>query len=428
MTSQRGTAECAETSELPPRAPLITLGLLVLLCWRIPKHFFWADEWGFLVAFSDFGSVSWNAPHSGHVFPLFKALYACILSLWGAEAYAFHAASLLVWWGIGVASFRIARKVLNQDRLALLLAAVVVTHPVNSTAILWSFELCISVQLLLQLLALESVLRGPQNPNLLALGSLLLCQNFFFANGAFFPLVCLAVPGAWRRDRAILCGALSALFVSLQLAVSGGRISSSVPELAVNWLAYTVTTIGRLSFMYERIFGSWVVVPALVVFGVVLLAARNTRGWRTLLFLVVWFIAASAAVVAGRGADAASGSRLYYTTLTFLPVMLTMVWAFSNVASVSAIRSITRPAVLLVIVGLFMTISQRAVSVFSSRSVMNATAMQSAIAAGVRWVPFDDPVIDSRAGMHVDADDAKRALMYWTEHGLLARFRPSPSR
>ena len=116
-------------------------------------------------------------------------------------------------------------------------------------------------------------------------------------------------------------------------------------------------------------------VPAFVVLVGVLLAARKTREWRSILFLGVWFVAASAAVVAGRGADAASGSRLYYTTLAAFPVMLTIFWAISRLASASAARRLTAPVILLVIVGLFVTISQRAVSTFSTRSILNATAM-----------------------------------------------------
>jgi len=416
-------AEPTESSHLPPWVPVVVLGLLVMICWRVPFHFFWADEWGFLLAFMEFDSVGWNAPHSGHVVPLFKALYAGLLSVWGDNAQGLHLASLMVWWGIGVTCFRIARKVLQDDGFALLLAAVITTHPINSTAILWSFELCISVQLFLQLLALEGVVRNPKSPNLLVLGSLLICQNFFFANGALFPIVCLAVPGAWRRDRAVLCGALSALFVGLQLGVGGSRISLSVPDLVANWLAYMLTTIGRLCLFYERVFGVWVAAPTIFVILGIFLAWRKTRNWRDLLFLGVWVVAASAAVVAGRGADAASGSRLYYTTLAAVPVMLTMFWALSHLMSGSHARWITRPAFLLVVVGLLMTISQRAVRTFSSRSVLNATSIQLSIAEGVQWIPFDDPVIDSRIGMHVDQEDAKRALTYWRERGLLNRFR-----
>lgn len=399
----------------------VVLGALVVACWRLPFHFFWADEWGFIADFARDAPVDWWAPHSGHVFPLFRVFYLAMLSLFGPTPLAFHLAALLVWWGVCLLAFDAFRRLGTHGEVALLMGAIFAVHPVNSTVVLWSFEMCVTLQLLFQLLALNLVLRQPDRSNLLLLGALLLVQNLFFANGALFPIVCLAVPGAWRRDRAALCVVLVLGFLGLQFSLGQSHVELDLLALGRSGISYAAVTVGRLCLFYERVFGAAVALPAVVALVGFLVAARRAMRSGMPLFLGVWFVASSAALVGGRGAAAAEGGRLYYTTLAALPVLLALFWTVEQVLGARVRATMLSPVIRLALTCVLVLISQRATMVFTERNVLNSVTFHRAAIDGRPWKPFDDPVIDSSDGMRVEGDAALSGYRYWATRKRVLR-------
>jgi len=401
-----GTTGSGPWGAAPEWTRALTLVSLAFLVWRMDFNFFWRDDWNFL---EDMRHVSWAyfiQDHFGHVKPLFKLTYYIQLRLFGTNAIFFSYMNILF---LGLCNYLVYRimRTIATDHSAWLTAVLLTIHPVMFQYVGWSFEQCISLHLLFQVLAVYHFLlwhRDGKDLRLIAVALLTVVQNYFFGNGLFIPLlfgagVLLFADHGRKIKVAIAFLLLFAFFMVVQITFGGDRGSvdltfSALPGMISGGIHLLGVNSARLFFIHERLAGSATPWIATLLFTalVVLALMRQDRDRRLAWFHMLWFLLAFCSVpIVRRDELAHMAIPHYYTVLAAVPFAFLVEHAVGGSPRWKLIPArIWKPLAVLGTIGILL-LDQELKGIMSFRHFRNEQMMMKSLQDGSPYHGFDDP-------------------------------------
>jgi len=416
------------------------LNLAILVCaafafWRADFNFFWLDDWEFLDRFRHFEWSYLFTQHHGHVIPLFKLTYLIQLHLFGTNAIYYSYLNILFFSCGNYALFRLARSITTSTS-AWVLAIVLSVHPIMFKHLGWSFEQCISLQLLFQAIAVGLFIQWCRTSEMrywvLALAATVV-QNYFFGNGLFLPLLFVAGsfligPEKGRKRVASAFLMLFMLFALVQMLLGDAQstISFSIMSL-VGICAGAFHLLGinsaRIFFVHEHLLGRitpWLAFGSFTLF-VVAAFMNKVRNPRMALFHLIWFLVVFCSVPIVRGNELIAKTTIphYYSILALAPMLFLIEHALAG-------RPILRrasPTLLLVTASLTLSVifllDQQLKEISSFRNFRNQQMMMRCLEEGTPYYGFDDPYFTATEYI---VKDPAGIYAYWRSRD---RFRSS---
>ena len=167
------------------------LAIIVFIFWKLDFYFFFWDEWNFLKEFTE-NHYNLFLPHNEHFKPLFKLFYLIELYLFKENSLLSHYILLIVHALTGFLIFKITNNFIDSRKLSLLSAVFFIINPFHFGTILFNFQVCSMLNVLVFLISifyLQKYLKK-QNKFYLYL-SYFFCftQNYFFGTGLILPLL-----------------------------------------------------------------------------------------------------------------------------------------------------------------------------------------------------------------------------------------------
>ncbi|MFI5219119.1 MAG: hypothetical protein ACHQNT_06485 [Bacteroidia bacterium] len=204
--------------------PLLIITIFCFLFWKGNNYFFYNDEWIYLYRLQDFDIRYVFTPHGSHFIPLSKLFFFLQMRLFGLHFNWYHYLTLVEW---SVACFLFYRFISGEIfslPVSLLLSIFIAVHPSVFTNVLLNFESFGNVQILFLLATLLSLSKYFKSKNILFLFLsmvFLIIQNYVWANGVFYPLVCILMvyfylPNADTNKKIVLTlfGLLMFIFIA----------------------------------------------------------------------------------------------------------------------------------------------------------------------------------------------------------------------
>lgn len=414
------------------RLVLPVLVCIAFLFWRVDFNFFWRDDWYFLDGMRAFGWRYLIDPHFGHVQPFYKLLFYLQLRLFGTNAIAYSYVNILFFALGNYAVFRLVRS-LSSVSAAWITSLALTMHPLMFNHVGWTFEQCVSHQLLFQVLAVAAFLhwaRGGEHRSLRWALVFTVVQNYFFGNGLFMPMLFAAAslvfpavrPVRWKAAAGF--GALFVLFVLVQLRFGGDRDDgaltlANIPAmLSGAWFLLGMDT-SRYFFLREYIAGPitpWVSIAVFAAF-ILLAVLRRDRERVTALFLSGWFLVSFWSIPMVRQTKLLEQSvPHYYSVLCIIPVALLVEHALGGRRWWKMLPSrLLLPGAALAVLVLFL-LDRQLMGMVSFRSFRNQQLMMKSLQDGTPYYGFDDPCFTSA---RYDVPDAVGVYAHWRDRDLL---------
>lgn len=388
----------------------LTAALIVgmaFIFWRPDFAFFWRDEWEFLDSFRNFQGSMLFTPHYGHVIPLFKLFYLGELHVFGTNS-IFFAYVNIVFFAMGnYALFRLARGITSATS-AWILALVLTAHPIMFNHLGWSFEQCISLQLLFQAAAVGAFVRWSRGAGtmywMLAFTATII-QAYIFGNGLFLPLLFVAGafllgPATERKHVASAFLLLFLAFTAVQLLFGGERSHMAAsPEAIWGMVAggthLLAVNASRYVFIQEHALGRatpWLAIGFFLLC-VVLALTNKKRDRRIAVFLLIWFAVTfcSIPIVIGNKLITLSPVPHYYSILSLAPVLFIAEHALAGRSLLPSLPRPILPALLAVLFSTVFLLDQQLKEITSFRSFRNQQLMMKSLQDGTPYYGLDDP-------------------------------------
>lgn len=385
----------------------VLLALLTLAFWRVDVNFFWRDDWNFLDSMRTPSLAYFFDDHFGHVKPLFKLAFFAQLKLFGTNAIFFAYFNLLF---VALGAYAVLRLLLQLTTplSAWITTLILLLHPLLFNHVGWTFEQCISLHLLFQVLAVGGFVRwvnGQQPRDLIATFAFTVAQNYCFGNGLFLPLLfaaaCPLLITPWRKQLPVMAGfvGLFLAFALVQITLGGDR--AGMPHTVDDLLGLVqggVHLLGvdtaRAFFIQEKALGSltpWLSIAASLVL-VLLAVLRKDRDQRMAWFHVLWFLVAFSSVpIVRRGDLLLVTIPHYYSILCMVPLGFIAEQALGGRALWHRIpRKLLVAGAAVAVIGVFV-IDRQLMAMVSFRSFRNEQAMMQSLQDGTPYKGFDEP-------------------------------------
>ena len=387
------------------RSTVLFFVLAAFLIWVPEYAFFWRDEWEFLQGFRTKDPSFFLQDHYGHIKPVFKVFYFLELMGFGTNVILFSYTNLVLFGICNYVVFRLVRSV-STERSAWIVATITTIHPLMFNHLGWTFQVCITLHLLFQALAVLYFVRWALNTDrsLVPVFVFTVLQHYSFGNGLFLPVLFAAGAFIFKRGRERYGMALGMIlawfvFISIQLLFGGDRqegalAPDAIPAMIRGGLYFIGAITSSTYFLREGVLGSitpWLASGIFLV-AVVLAFTNKQRDRRLALFLTLWFVITMCSIPIVMQ-DGLVNKKLphYYFALSMVPMALIFEHALGNRWSLGPkLRSALAASALIAFVGIFM-IDQHLKTLFSYRSMRNMQYMQKNIAEGTPYRGFDEP-------------------------------------
>ncbi|MCA9523028.1 MAG: hypothetical protein KC609_18765 [Myxococcales bacterium] len=249
--------------------------------------------------------------------PLVFVSFTVDRQLFGARPWAFHLTNVVLHLIVVLLGFLLARRLLGNDWLALILAAFIALHPGQNEAVGWISGRHDLLPALFGLLALFAHTSERWFLRLCLVPLLLLAALFSKESAIALPFLLVALDALFYRQRlreprayAVYVGVALALVVYFLLrGASSSRTPTDLLHVSPveHWRHY-VTIVSKLGYIFiyplianpcriYQVFPSWAVATATVLivtaFTLVALAFRRTHDarWRAVIFGLIWYFA-----------------------------------------------------------------------------------------------------------------------------------------
>lgn len=387
------------------RRTVILFVLAAFLIWVPEFAFFWRDEWEFLQGFRTKDPSFFFQDHYGHIKPVFKFFYFLELMGFGTNVILYSYTNILLFGICNYVVFRLVRSV-STERSAWVVAAITTLHPLMFNHLGWTFQVCITLHLLFQALAVLYFVRWAfgTDRSMLPVFAFTVLQHYSFGNGMFLPV--LFAIGAFifkkGRDRNVMAIGMTAawlVFVAIQLIFGGDRqegamTPGAVPAMVRGGLYFIGAITSSTFFLREWVLGPmtpWIA-GAIFLTAVVLALTNGHRDRRMGLFLVLWFGITMCSIPIVMQ-DSLMDRKLphYYFALSMVPMVLIFEHALGGRwAPNRGMRRVSALGAAAAFVGIFL-IDQHLKTLFSYRSMRNMQFMHKNIAEGTPYRGFDEP-------------------------------------
>lgn len=381
--------------------------LVTLTFWRVDVNFFWRDDWNFLDGMRSPSAAYFIHHHFGHVKPLFKLAFFAQLKLFGTNAIFFSYFNLLF---VAIGAYAMLRLLLQltSPLSAWATTLVLLVHPLLFNHVGWTFEQCISLHLLFQVLAVGSFVRwvrGRAQRDLAAAFLLTVAQNYCFGNGLFLPLMfvaaCPLLLEDWRGHWRAMVGffGLFLLFAWVQIMLGGDRAGmphtlADLSGLVQGGIHLLGVDTARIFFVQEHALGGltpWLGIAGFVGF-VLIALLRKDRDRRMVWFHLFWFLVAFCSVpIVRRGDLVLAVIPHYYSILCMVPLGFVAEHALGGAAFWERIpRKVLLLGAGIALVGVFL-LDRQLMAMVSFRSFRNEQAMMRSLQDGTPYKGFDEP-------------------------------------
>ncbi len=405
---------------------------IAFIFWKTDFNFFWRDDWNFLDRMRHFDLAYLFENHVGHITPLFKLTYYTQLQIFGTNS-IFYSYTNLVFFGLcNYAIFRLARSIMSNTS-AWVVAIALTIHPLMFNHLSWTFEQCVTLHFLFQVLAVGSFMRWTATGTQRDLGLTFLftiVQHFYFGNGLFIPLLFAAGTVLFRNER-LHRGAFFGFlvmflgFAILQLLVGGTRGTSAVTIQAVpDMIYYGFHFLGlstlRIFILREWALGSitpWLTGGAFIAL-CLMAVLRKDRDRRLAWFHVIWFILTFCSIpIVKQEALAKNPLPHYYSALALIPLVFVIEHALGRRSFWSLVPKRVMAVALILVVSVVFLIDQQLKDTVSFRNFRNKQQMAKAMLGGTPYIGFDEPFFteDNYADQdpEYDVTDPVAIYTYW---------------
>ena len=395
--------------------------------WKPDSNFFWGDEWVFLVDFRDLNSYAFFLKHGQHIKPLFELVYFLELNIFGVNNLLYSYFNIIV-FSISVYYFyRVLNLLFEEIYYSLIFALFYCIHPLNYYQIAWTFQICVILQILFQILLVYNLLLYFKTRNaayfvysIIAL----FAQNYSFGNGVFVPA--LVVVGLFLFDKTKNRARFTTIILSIQFLFivfqamntsPSGLLATTILEIIYAFFFFIAANITATVFVMFKINGfflGWIILAVFSLMIFRLLFYRRSYG-PYIFFFVFWILVVSFSIPVARFDSIISGHFRHYYSALSLPAILI---CFAFIGYDFYIRISPKYYRFFIIslslaFCLIFLLDQRLINIFSTRHFRNKLAMYNAIKNNQ---PFISPIdLNEGETEGYSNQEKKDAYLYWRD-------------
>lgn len=383
----------------------ILLTAVGFLVWTSLETFLWRDDWLYLQFFLAEGESSFLHHFASDVKPLFQYILFAEFSVFGTAFHYYQLVNVVLMIVCGFAMYQLLLAFGIPIHFALPGGLLYLVHPTNFVNVFWISGQSELIHIALVLFAFLAYRKFTLSPGILPLAAFAIClflQNFFFANGLFYPLVFLLLELLRGRNSATRLITVTSIIFVMHVAfafyISQGMeagdsegLLDKLPEKVLFFFSFTANSITRVivpnAANDPHTMTHWLALVVLIC--IVAWTVRRKQQDELLLPSVVALF--SACIMLSLFRSSTTTVPYYYTSLQIPFLILIGVSLFRS--TVKGIATSRLKLLWIIILMLFGFGDLQARKIFTHRNKNNRLRFELAVVSGQPYEPADDPAL-----------------------------------